>query len=136
MVYEDLDAGDETRRNGDYVNFPHPYDEDTALADLSGPDTGPDRGAVVGYDPADDQIVEVTDFTGSGVDIAGVVADLNVSGKTGMEVISGEATVKMRGEVVADLSGADATVGAFLDDDGVLYVEEDLGDGLYRVQVR
>jgi len=132
MVYEDLDAGDETRRNGDYVKFPHPDDEDTALADL----TGPDRGAVVGYDPGDDQIAEVNDFTGSGVDIAGVVADLNVSGKTGMEVISGEATVKMRGEVVADLSGADATVGAFLDDDGVLYVEEDLGDGLYRVQVR
>lgn len=131
MVFEDLDAGDEARRNGDYVSFEHPDGEGTALDGVTVP-----QGVPVYYDGT--ELGEVTDATDSGPAIAGVLANYDVYGDTGKEKVGARANVKMRGEVLADLSEFSPTVGEYLDSDGDVYVAEvvDEDDGLYRVQVR
>lgn len=131
MVYEDLDAGDETRRNGDYVSYPHADSDGTALDSVSIP-----RGSLVAFDGTDLQ--EVTDVSGSGLDIAGVLANYDVSGDTGKEVVGPKANVKVRGEVIADLGGFSPAEGEYLDsgDNSDVYVVEQVDGDLYRVQVR
>lgn len=133
MVFEGLDAGDETRRNGDYVGFPHPDADGTALDSVSIP-----QGVPVAYDGT--VLSEVADVTGTGPDIAGILANYDVYGDTGQEKVAGDANVKMRGEVIADLTDFDgtATAGSYLDAGNTIYVVEevDADDNLYRVQVR
>lgn len=128
MVYEDLDAGDETRRNGDYVSFEHPDGDGAAL----------DGGLTL------DQGIPVT-ADGSGVlsaaatgdDVAGILSNYDVYGDTGQEEVGPEANVKVRGEVIADMSGLSVTVGSYWDDNADVYVAEQIGSSdLYRVQVR
>jgi len=134
MAFEDLDAGDETRRNGDYVAFDHPDGEGT---DLSGVTIA--RGAPVTYDGTDLALV-----TGDNSDdVAGILSNYDVSGDTGQETVGAEANVKFRGEVKADLTAyadgsATISVGGFLGNSDTLYVVEELDadDNLYRVQVR
>ena len=133
MVYEDLDAGDETRRNGDYVGFPHPDADGTDLSAVTIP-----QGSVVTYDGTD-----LADVTGDGTDpVAGVLANYDVYGDTGQEKVKGEANVKYRGEVIADLTeyvgGAGVTAGVPLGANAEVYpVEEvDADNNLWRVQVR
>lgn len=131
MVYEDLDAGDETRRNGDYVGFAHPDGEGTALDSVTIP-----QGAPVTYDGTD-----LAESTADADDIAGILANYNVYGDTGKEEVKADANVKVRGEVLADLTnwgGTGPSVGAYLDDNATVYIVEevDAGNNIYRVQVR
>lgn len=132
MVYEDLDAGDETRRNGDYVGFPHPDADGTALDSVDIP-----QGAPVLHDGTD-----LAEATADADEVIGILANYDVYGDTGNEKVAGDANVKMRGEVIADLTnwaGTGPTVGAYLGNAGVsiLVVEEvDAANNLYRVQVQ
>jgi hypothetical protein len=131
MVYEDLDAGDETRRNGDYVAFPHPDSEGDALSGVSIP-----QGAPVTYDGTN-----LAESTANGDEIVGILSNYGVYGDTGNEKVGPEANVKMRGEVLADLTnwaGGDPSEGAYLDDNADVFVVEevDSDNNLYRVQVR
>lgn len=129
MVFEGLDPGDETRRNGDYVGFNTPDSEGTALDSVT-----IDRGKPVTYDGT-----VLAESTADADEIAGILANHNVSGDTGKEVVDGTATVKMRGEVLADLSnwgGTGPSEGAYLDDAQTVYVVENVRGEIYRVQVR
>lgn len=134
MAFEDLDAGDETRRNGDYVGFPHPDADGTALDSVT-----ISRGRVVAYDGTD--LAEVTGDNSD--DVAGVLANYNVHGDTGSEEVSGDANVKVRGAVKADLTAyadgsATVSVGSTLGANGEIYVAEeiDASNNLYEVFVR
>jgi hypothetical protein len=131
MVYEGLDAGDETRRNGDYVAFPHPDGAGTALDSVTIA-----RGEPVKYDGTDLELADADADV-----ITGILANYDVYGDTGQEEVEEEANVKMRGEVLADLTnwgGTSPSVGSYLDDSNVVYVVEevDADDNIYRVQVR
>ena len=128
MVYEDLDAGDETRRNGDYVSFTHPDADGTALDSVTIP-----RGVPVTYDGTD-----LAESTATGDSHVGILANYDVYGDTGKEKVGTEATVKYRGEVIADLSDFSPTAGTYLDDSENIYVVEevDADNNLFRVQVR
>lgn len=134
MAFEGLDAGDETRKNGDYVGFPHPDADGTALDNVTIP-----QGRVVTYDGTD-----LGEVVGDGTsNVAGVLANYDVSGDTGQEEVHGDANVKVRGEVLADLTAyvnGTATVaeGATLGANGEVFVVEevDADNNLYRVQVR
>jgi len=128
MVYEDLDAGDETRRNGDYVGLPHGQGDGTDLADVNIPQGVP---VTYGGDPA-----VLSEATAVSDDIAGILANYDVSGDTGKETVGAEATVKMRGEVIADLTDFSPSVGSYLDDNADIFVVEQVDGDLYRVQVR
>jgi hypothetical protein len=102
MVYEGLDAGDETRRNGDYIGFPHPDGDGTALDSVSVP-----VGVPVTYDGTN-----IAEATASASDIVGVTYAYDVYGDTGQEKISdNDVTVKTSGSVLADLSGIGVTAG-------------------------
>ncbi len=135
-LYDDIDAGDETGRSGDETAFPHPDSEGDALSGVTIP-----RGRVVAYDGA-----SLAEVTGNDTDeVAGVLANYKVYGDTGQEQIGAEATVKMRGEVKADLTayvdeagGATVAEGEALGPHGEVYVEEviDADNNLYLVQVR
>jgi len=136
MVYEDIDAGDDAGRYGDKTAFPHPDNEGDALSGVT-----ISRGRVVAYDGT-----ALAEVTGDDTDkVAGVLANYDVYGDTGQEQIGAEATVKMRGEVKADLTayvgnagGANVAEGEALGPHGEVYVEEeiDAGNNLYLVQVR
>jgi len=129
-LFDDLDAGDEARRNGDYVSFPHPDSEGDALSGVTIA-----QGAPVAYDGTDLALV-----TGDDTDeVTGILANYDVYGDTGQEKVGAEANVKMRGEVKADLSAYNSvTVGAANGPNGEIYVVEELDadNNLYRVQVR
>ena len=127
MVYEDLDAGDETRRNGDYVSFEHPDGDGTALSGVT-----LDQGIPVTADGSG-----VLSAAATGDDVAGILSNYDVYGDTGQEEVGPEANVKVRGEVIADMSGLSVTVGSYWDDNADVYVAEQIGSSdLYRVQVR
>lgn len=132
MAFEDLDAGDETRRHGDYVAFPHPDSDGTALSGVTIP-----QGALVYHDGSN-----LVEGTVDSDEVFGVLANYDVYGDTGKEKVGPEANVKTRGEVIADLTnwgGTGPTVGAYLGNDGsdILVVEEvDASNNLYRVQVQ
>ncbi len=128
MVYEDLDAGDETRRNGDYVSFEHPDGDGTALSGVT-----LDQGIPVTADASG-----VLSAAASGGDVAGILSNYEVYGDTGQEEVGPEANVKMRGEVIADMSGLAVTVGSYWDGNADVFVAEevDADNNLYRVQVR
>jgi hypothetical protein len=124
-----LNAGDETRRNGDYVGFDIPDAEGTALDSVTIP-----QGAPVTYDGT-----ELAESTADADEIVGILSNYEVSGDTGQETVDDEANVKMRGEVLADLSnwdGTGPTEGAYLDDAQTIFVVENVRGDLYRVQVR
>jgi len=127
MVFEDLDAGDETRRNGDYVSFEHPDGDGTALSGVT-----LDQGIPVTADGSG-----VLSAAATGDDVAGILSNYDVYGDTGQEEVGPEANVKVRGEVIADMSGLSVTVGSYWDDNADVYVAEQIGSSdLYRVQVR
>lgn len=132
MTYEDLDAGDETRRFGDYVAFPHGEDAGTSLDDAPIA-----QGRPVDYDGT--ELSEVTDSANA---IAGILSNYDVYGDTGKEELGEEANVKMRGECLADLSGLDSTPseGDYLGENGEVFVVEEVTDhpedDIFRVQVR
>lgn len=134
MVYEDLDAGDPTRRDGDTKAFPHPDSEGNALSGVTIP-----RGQPAAVDSG-----TLSEVTGDGSDApAGIVRNYDVYGDTGKEKIGAEATVKVRGECKADLTpyvDGDVTVavGDALGANGEIFVEEELDadNNLYLVQVR
>ena len=132
--WDDLDPGDETRRFGDYVGYPHPDPDGTAVDSVTIP-----RGRVVAYDGT-----ELSEVTGDNTDdVCGVLANYDVYGDYGAEKVAGDANVKCRGEVKADLTAyvngtATVTEGGALGANGQIYVVEeiDAGNNLYRVQVR
>lgn len=94
MVFDGLDAGDETRRNGDYVGVAHADDDGTSIDSLTVP-----RGRLVTHDGT--SIVEVTS---TAADILGVVANYDVYGDTGQEKVKGDANVKVGGTAIVDFS--------------------------------
>ena len=128
MAFSDLDPGDETRRNGDYVAFPHADSDGTALDSVT-----ISRGEPVTYDGASLSAAGATTD-----DIAGILANYDVYGDTGSEEVGPDATVKVRGEVIADLSAFAPTVGTYLDDNADVFVVEEVDstNNYYRVQVR
>lgn len=127
MVYEDLDAGDESRRNGDTIGYPHPDGEGTALDSVTIP-----QGAPVTYDGTD-----LAESTATGDDMVGILANYNVYGDTGQEEVKANANVRTRGAVIADLTDFAPTVGTYLDDNSTIWVNEQIGSSdLYEVFVR
>lgn len=131
MAFEDLDAGDETRRNGDYVALPHQDGAGTALDSVT-----VNRGEPVTYDGTNTALA-----TADADEIAGIVANYDVYGDTGQEEVGAEVNIKFRGEVIADLTnwgGTGPSEGAYLDNAQTIYVVEevDTDNNLYRVQVR
>lgn len=130
MAFEDLDPGDETRRNGDEIGFPHPDADGTAIDSVTIA-----RGRVVAYDGTD-----LAEVTGDNSDApAGVLKNYNVAD----DEVYGEATVKTRGAVKADLTAyadgsATVAVGSSLGANGEIYVAEeiDASNNLYEVFVR
>ncbi len=129
-------AGDETRRNGDYIGLPHP-DGEVRLSNVTLP-----KGKVVTYDGND--IVEVTG-DGTTDNVVGVVYEYDVFGDSPDPLVRGDrdATVKTRGAVVADLTAyangtATVNVGGTLGPNGEILVLEAVENGtnLYEVLVR
>jgi len=127
MAFEGLDAGDETRRHGDYVALPHDQDSD-----------GVAPGQVVTYNGT-----KITEVTSSSSDIFGVLYTYQVfeDGETGQTIDqSKDATVKVAGSVIADFSnwGSTPSVGDVLGNSGeVLVLEEsDSGADHYEVLLR
>jgi hypothetical protein len=128
-------AGDETRRNGDYIGLPHP-DGEVRLSNVTLP-----KGEVVTHDGTD-----LAKVTGSGDDnVVGVVYEYDVFGDSPDPLVRGDrdATVKTRGAVVADLSvyvsgTATVNVGGTLGPNGEILVLEEVenGSNLYEVLVR
>lgn len=132
-------AGDETRRNGDYIGLPHPDGGPNTDVRLSGV-TLP-KGKVVTYDGTD-----IGGVTGDNSDaVAGVVYEYDVFGDSPDPLVryDRDATVKTRGAVVADLSAyvsgtAAVNVGGTLGPNGEILVLEEVENGtnLYEVLVR
>lgn len=133
-LFDDVDAGDETRRDGDHVAFAHPDGDGTALDSVTLA-----RGVPVAYDGTDLQAV-----TGDGTDdVAGILQNYDVSGDTGSEVVGPDATVAVGGTVKADLTvyangTATVAVGSYVDDANDIYVVDaiDASNNIYEVRVR
>jgi hypothetical protein len=133
-------AGDETRRNGDYVKLPNSLTE----ADEPVTDPSPGAGIPVTLNASGEIATATLDGTSSSDTVVGVVYTYQYSGdssRNGPYVRTDEdTTVKTQGTIVADLSGVTATVetGAALGPDGELLVLNQLeaGNGLYEVLVR
>lgn len=131
MVYDGLDAGDETRRNGDYVGLPHADSDGTARDSVT-----VDTGQLVGYDGSN-----ITKVTASGNDIFGVVYAYDVYGDTGQEEISdNDVTVKTSGTAIVDFSdwGTTPSAGDALGNNGEVLVLEasDSGTDHFEVLLR
>jgi hypothetical protein len=134
MAFEDLDVGDETRRDGDYVSFPHPDSEGTELSAVT-----ISRGVPVKYDGTD-----LNTLSGDGTDdVTGILTNYDVYGDTGKEKVGPEATVGMGGTFKADLSvwangSATVAVGSYVDDANDVFVVEavDAANNIYEVRVR
>jgi len=127
MVFEGLDAGDETRRHGDYVALPHDEDSD-----------GVTPGQVVTYNGT-----KITEVTSSSSDIFGVLYTYQVfeDGETGQTIDqSKDATVKVSGTVIADFSnwGSTPSAGDVLGNNGEALVLEasDSGTDHFEVLLR
>lgn len=116
--FSDLDAGDETRRHGDYVGFPHGEEDGAAVGGASVAE-----GQPVEYDEGSDELVEAD---GEGP-IAGVLFTYPVYGDSSNDgpYIAGDknATVKTSGTVVADLSAFNGEDGVDEGDEGSAYGE-------------
>ncbi len=132
MTFDGLDAGDETRRNGDYVGLPH-----TTNADGSG---GPSEGELVLYDGS---TISAASADPTGETIAGVLYTYQYYGEDNQIRTDRDATVKTSGTVIADLStqegGTDAVEpGAALGANGEVLVLEasDSGTDHYEVLLR
>lgn len=134
MAFEGLDPGDETRRDGDHIAYPHPDSDGTALDSVTIA-----RGRVVTHDGTD-----LAEVTGDNTDDAlGVLQNYDVSGDTGSEVVGPDATVGVSGAYKADLTAyvdgtATVAVGNFLGNNGEIFVSEaiDATNNLYEVVVR
>lgn len=131
MVWDGLDAGDETRRQGDYVGLPH--DEAT---------DGVVEGEPVTYDGTDIAAAAV-DGAGGGDAIFGVLYTYQYyqDPQTGETVRQDQdATVKTSGTVIADLSNVAATpsAGQALGPNGEMLVlgASDSGSDHYEVLLR
>lgn len=130
MAFEDIDAGDETRRNGDYVGFPHSNGDGSALDSAS-----PQPGVPVALDGSG----EITTVSGDGTsDVVGVLSNYDVYGDFENQKISdNDANIKFRGEVKADLSDYNTVnVGEYVDDGEKVFVSEAIEGDYYVVQVR
>lgn len=132
-------AGDETRRNGDYIGLPHPNTSEVTLDNVTVP-----KGKVVTYDGS-----SIAEVAGSDNDtVAGVVYEYDVFGDSNDGPLvkpDRDATIKTRGAVVADLSayvsnGSGTTVaeGNALGPNGEILVVEEVENGsdLFEVLVR
>lgn len=130
MVYDGLDAGDETRRNGDYVGLPHADADGTARDSVT-----VETGQLVGFDGAD-----IAKVTASGNDIVGVVYAYDVYGDTGQEEVSdNDVTVKTSGTAIVDFSDwTGVSAGDVLGNNGEVYVLEasDSGEDHFEVLLR
>lgn len=126
MVFDGLDAGDETRRNGDYVGLPHDETND-----------GISEGELVVYDGTDIAAAGADPTT---EDIVGVLYTYQYSGEDDTVRQDRDATVKTSGTVIADLTTQDGnfSVGGTLGANGeVLVLEEsDSGTNHYEVLLR
>ena len=136
MVFEDIDVGDEARRNGDYVGFPHSNADGTALDSAS-----PQPGVPVTLDGNGDiELVGTTSGTPAADTVVGILSNYDVYGDFENQKISdNDANIKFRGEVKADLTAyGGGTVGEYVDDNGDVFVSEavDAGNNIYVVQVR
>jgi len=116
------------------VGFNHPDSDGTAVDSVTIP-----RGRVVAWDGT-----SLSEVTGDNTDdVCGVLANYDVYGDYGAEKVAGDANVKCRGEVKADLTAyvngtATVSEGSALGANGQLYVVEeiDASNNLYRVAVR
>jgi len=137
MVYEGLNAGDETRRNGDYVGVSHDETNDNV-----------DEGELVTINSSG--VLKAAGGDTSAVDVAGVLYTYQYAGDSGGApqpdsniVQDRDATVKTSGTVIADLSaqetGADTVEpGATLGANGEVLILQasDSGGDHYEVLVR
>lgn len=102
MVFDDLDPGDETRRNGDYISLPH-----GAAEDGSG---GPSEGDVVAMD-TNGELTAVNNNDGAGAleeaDVVGVLYTYQYYGEPSTIRTDRDATVKTHGAVKANIGDYD-----------------------------
>lgn len=132
------EPGNDARHTGDRLGFPHPVDDETALADARS--TLPE-GTVVTHDGTD-----IAEVTGDGTDtVLGVLYTLPVYGDSSRNgpYVRGDrdATVAVRGSYTADLSAyengsATVTVGEYVDDNGDLFVTANIEGSVYEVMLR
>jgi hypothetical protein len=136
MVYEGLNPGDETRRNGDYVGLPHDEAGD-----------GLEEGQFVAHDGTDIESVGddgTSDFTEG---VVGVLYTYQYAGDSGGAPQpdsnidqSRDATVKTSGTVVAefDYQGFTPSAGDVLGPNGEVVVLQaaDCGVNAYEVLLR
>jgi hypothetical protein len=128
MVYEDLDAGDDSRRNGDHIAYDHPDAEGDARSGVT-----INRGRLVTLGSGG----VLAEAKATGDDVLGVLQDYGVYGDTGKEKVKGQATVKTDGAVLANLSKFSPTVGSYLDDNANVFVSQQVGDtDVYEVILR
>lgn len=127
----DLDPGDEARRHGDRLGFPHPVSDGTALDNVS----NLDPGVPVKFDGTD-----IAESTAVSDDIVGILWTLPVYGdSTHGPYVDGDkdATVAVRGSYIADLTDFSPTVGSYLDDNNKIYVKNQIGSSNnYEVLLR
>lgn len=137
MVFDDLDPGDETRRNGDYVSFPHATNEDGS--------GGPTEGDLVGLD-TNGNLVAVNNDDGAGAlqeaTVVGVLYTYQYYGEGDNIRTDREATVKTHGAVKGNIGGYDAvsngyTAGDAAGADGeVMLLTDPDADGYAELLVR
>lgn len=134
MVFDDLDPGDETRRNGDYISLPHAADETGA--------GGPDEGDFVALD-ADGNLTAVDNGDGTAEgEIIGVLYTYQYYGAQNRIRTDRDATVKTHGAVKANVGGYNTGGNAYgqgdvLGTSGEVVLLTDVdGDGYAEVLVR
>ena len=138
-------AGDESRRNGDYIGFPTQETSDTELSSVAVP-----KGVPATLD-TNGELAEASldaDPTVTGDSVIGVVYEYDVyggnQGSNNRQLVDADAdaTVKTRGGVYADLSGVaddggDLGPGTVLGANGEIKVVQATGTtGVYEVLVR
>lgn len=133
-------AGDESRRNGDYIGFPTSETNDKRLSGVSVA-----KGVPATLNADNELAAAAIDGAGGGDNIIGVVYEYDVyggnqgSGNEELVDADSDATVKTRGAVYADLSeiAASPSVGDSLGPNGEIVVVNDTQTtGLYEVLVR
>jgi len=136
MVYEGLNPGDETRRNGDYVGLPHDYASND----------GPDVGELVTHNGSN--VVAAADSDGSFDDpIVGLAYTYQYAGDSGgapqpdSNIVQSRAlTVKTSGTAVAEFDGTSLSPspGDVLGQNGEVVVLQpaDCGVDAYEVLLR
>ena len=133
------EPGNDARHTGDRLGFPHAVADGKSLDDAHTDDIS--EGALVTWDgTANGGDGAVVEATASSDAVVGVLYTLPVEGQSrrGGPYVRGDrdATIAVRGQYTADLSGLGASVGDYVDDAGNVFVKHNIEGDVYEVMVR